>query len=67
MYMGQVIAGRFELGRPFESSVATEVFLARDRKRNQLVIVKVLKDKNSQEALLLQCLQEKGKRAAKVS
>ena len=52
--MGQVIAGRFELGRPFESSAATEVFLARDRKRNQLVIVKVLKDKNSQEALLLQ-------------
>ena len=58
--MGQVIAGRFELGRPFESSVATEVFLARDRKRNQLVIVKVLKDKNSQEALLLQELHHEG-------
>ena len=58
--MGQVIAGRFELGRPFESSAVTEVFLARDRKRNQLVIVKVLKDKNSQEALLLQELHHEG-------
>lgn len=58
--MGQVIAGRFELGRPFESSAATEVFLARDRKRNQLVIVKILKDKNSQEALLLQELHHEG-------
>ena len=58
--MGQVIAGRFELGRPFESSAATEVFLARDRKKNQLVIVKFLNDHNSMEADILQNLHHEG-------
>ncbi len=60
MYMGQVIAGRFELGRPFESSAATEVFLARDRKKNQLVIVKFLNAHNSLEADILQSLHHEG-------
>ena len=60
MYMGQVIAGRFELGRPFESSADTEVFLARDRKRNQLVIAKILQDTTSREADILMQLHHEG-------
>ncbi len=60
MYIGQIIAGRFELGRPFESSAVTEVFLARDRKQNQLVIVKFLHDKNSREAEILKRLHHDG-------
>ncbi len=58
--MGQVIAGRFELGRPFESSADTEVFLARDRKRNQLVIAKILQDTTSREADILMQLHHEG-------
>ncbi len=60
MYIGQIIDGRFELGRPFESSADTEVFLARDRKQNQLVIVKFLHDKNSKEAEILRKLHHEG-------
>lgn len=60
MHIGQIIAGRFELGRPFESSRYTEVFLARDRKQNQLVIVKFLHQKESWEADLLQKLNHEG-------
>lgn len=60
MNIGQIIAGRFELGRPFESSTDSEVFLARDRRKNQLVIVKLLKRKDSQEAALLQEVHHEG-------
>ena len=60
MHIGQIIDGRFELGRPFESSADTEVFLTRDRKENQLVIAKILKDKTSREADILFQLHHEG-------
>ena len=60
MYIGQMEAGRYELGKRFESGSGSEVFLARDRKENTLVILKYIRDPASEEAQILSELEQEG-------
>ena len=60
MYIGQLAGGRYELGKRFESGSQSDVFLARDRKENKLVILKCVRDPHSEEAKILSELDQKG-------
>ena len=60
MQTGQLATGRFELGKRFESGSGSEVFLARDRKENALVVAKLIKSPYSQEGQILQKLDHEG-------